>query len=81
MIIKVKDPSTGVLLKLNAKAENFQGIHGFRIFHDNGSSFFIANKSGAWHCIDGHHINHQYLINIGLALEGKKLREQIVQHK
>jgi len=81
MDIEVKDPDTGALLQLDAKPEQLEGIHGFRIRHPNGSGFFIANRSGTWRAADDHHINAHFLTNIGLALEGHKLHEQLVHKK
>lgn len=80
MKIAVKDPDTGILFNMEAKKENYYGQSGFRIIHENGSNFFITNKSGTWQSGDDHHIEPDFLINISLALEGKKLREQIVHH-
>lgn len=80
MQIEVKEPGTGVLLRLDAKNENYRGMHGMRIRYPNGSSFFIVAKSGTWRSVDNHHVAPSFLINIGLALEGRKLSEQIVQH-
>jgi hypothetical protein len=76
MKIAVKDPTTGALHQLEAKPESYLGSHGFRIFRENGSSFFIANRAGTWRVGDDHHVDPDFLINIGLALEGEKLREQ-----
>jgi hypothetical protein len=78
MELEVKDPITGALLRLNAKPEHLKGQHGYRILHPNGSGFFIVNKSGAWRSGDDHHADPDLLINIGLALEGMKLSDQIV---
>jgi hypothetical protein len=78
MELEVKDPITGALLRLNAKPENFEGQHGYRIMHPNGSGFFIVNRSGAWRSGDDHHVEPDLLINIGLALEGGKLSDQVV---
>ncbi|MDB4919389.1 hypothetical protein [Mucilaginibacter sp.] len=78
MHLEVKDPSTGALLRLEAKPEQIAGEHGFRIRHPNGSSFFIANRSGTWRSADDHAIDEEFLVNIGLAMEGYKLKEQIV---
>lgn len=79
MQIEVKEPATGVLLRLDAKAENYKGLHGMRIRYANGSSFFIIPKSGAWRSADDHHIAPDFLTNIGLALEGRALSEQLVK--
>jgi len=76
MEIEVKEPSTGALLKLSARSENYKGQHGFRIFHPNGSSFFILSKYGSWRSGDDHHVEPEFLVNIGLALEGGEFREQ-----
>lgn len=76
MEIEVKDPNTGALLQLEAKPAQLKGIHGFQIRHPNGSGFFIANRSGTWRAADDHHIDADFLINIGLALEGHSVREQ-----
>lgn len=78
MKIEVKDPSTGALMILDAKSENYRGEHGFRILHENGSGFFIHNRTGTWQADAGHHIDPEFLVNIGMALEGNKLSEQIV---
>ena len=78
MELEVKDPDTGVLLRLNAKPEHLDGRHGYRIMHPNGSGFFIVNQSGAWRSADDHHVDPDLLTNIGLALEGGKLSDQIV---
>jgi hypothetical protein len=80
MQIEVKEPTTGALLQLNAKPEHFKGMQGFRIIHPNGSNFFIANRSGTWRSADDHHIDADFLINIGLALEGHQLHEQTGHH-
>ncbi len=76
MEIEVKDPTTGVKLKLAARSENFKGLHGFRIFHPNGSNFFISSKNGTWRSGDDHHVDADFLINIGLALEGADLENK-----
>ncbi|MCQ6957575.1 hypothetical protein [Mucilaginibacter aquariorum] len=81
MKIGVKDPSTGALLYLQVKPENINGLHGFRIMHENGSSFLIINRLGKWQSADDHHVDAEFLVNIGLALEGEKIQEQIVQNK
>lgn len=81
MKIEVKDPATGALLNLDAKPERYHDLRGFRIRHKNGSSFFITNSSGKWQPADHHHIEPDFLINIGLALEGKSLHEQIAHIK
>ncbi|MBL4677287.1 MAG: hypothetical protein JKY70_13940 [Mucilaginibacter sp.] len=81
MKIEVKDPSTGVLLHLQAKPESFNGMHGYRILHENGSGFLIVNRSGKWQSADDHHVDADFLVNIGLALEGRGLDEQIVHNK
>jgi hypothetical protein len=78
MQIQVKEPSTGALIQLEAKPEQLKGEHGFRIRHPNGSGFFITNRLGAWRSADDHFVEHEFLINIGLALEGHQLKEQIV---
>jgi hypothetical protein len=78
MQIDVKDPSTGALLRFEAKPEQMQGEHGFRIRHPNGSGFFIANRSGTWRSLDDYLVEPEQLINIGLALEGHQLKEQVV---
>jgi len=77
MNIKVKDPSTGALLNLDAKQEKYHDPHGVRINHPNGSSFFISNKSGTWEPADNHTIDPIFLINIGLVLEHHDLEEQV----
>ena len=77
MDIQVKDPSTGALLLLNARPERHKGEQGFRIRHPNGSGFLIVNRSGTWRAADDHHIDTDLLINIGLALEGHPLKEQM----
>jgi hypothetical protein len=76
MNIQVKDPSTGALLLLEAKPEQHRGEHGFRIRHPNGSGFLVVNRSGSWRVADDHHIEADFLVNIGLALEGHSVREQ-----
>jgi hypothetical protein len=81
MKIGVKDPSTGALLYLQVKPENINGLHGFRIMHENGSSFLIINRLGKWQSADDHRVDAEFLVNIGLALEGEKIKEQIVQNK
>ena len=81
MEIEVKDPSTGALLHLHAKPEHFEGMHGFRISHPNGSGFFIANKGGVWRSADDHHVDNDFLANIGLALEGYEPSDQVVSSK
>ncbi|ALL07860.1 hypothetical protein AQ505_21605 [Pedobacter sp. PACM 27299] len=78
MQIEVKEPGTGVLLLLDAKSENYQGKHGMRIRYPNGASFFIVAQSGAWRSADHHHVAPRFLINIGMAIEGRKLTEQLV---
>lgn len=80
MQIEVKEPGTGVLLRLDAKAENYQGKHGMRIRYPNGANFFIVADAGAWRSADHHHVAPRFLINIGLALEGRELSEQVVDH-
>jgi hypothetical protein len=77
MNIKVKDPSTGVLLNLDAKPEKYHDPHGICISHPNGSTFSISNKSGTWEPADNHAIDPILLINIGLVLELYDLEEQI----
>jgi hypothetical protein len=77
MDIEVKDPATGAMLRLEARPEQVNGVHGFRIRHPNGSGFFITSQSGTWRPGDDHHIDADFLINIGLALERQKLSEQI----
>lgn len=77
MQIAVKDPATEALLQLDARPEQLHGEHGFRIRHPNGSGFFITNRSGTWRPEDGHIVDPEFLINIGLALEGHQLKEQI----
>ncbi|MGZ3760676.1 MAG: hypothetical protein ACXVAY_18025 [Mucilaginibacter sp.] len=81
MEIKVKDPYSGVLLTLTAHAEQYQGLHGFRILRANGSGFFICARSGSWRAVDGHPVEPHLLINIGLALEGYPVEEQQVPYK
>lgn len=81
MKLEVKDPSTGALLSLQAKPESFNGLHGYRILHDNGSGFLIVNKSGKWQSADDHHVEADFLVNIALALEGQSLDDQIVNIK
>lgn len=80
MKITVKDPATGALWNMEAKSENYNGVRGYRILHDNDSGFFITNKSGTWQSGDDHHVEPDLLINIGLALEGHELGEQIINH-
>ncbi|MDR6941071.1 hypothetical protein [Mucilaginibacter pocheonensis] len=77
MQIEVKDPATGALFSFEAKPEQLKGEHGFRIRHMNGSGFFIAHRSGTWRSADDHHVDPDLLANIGLALEGASLSEQI----
>ncbi|MDB5157203.1 MAG: hypothetical protein JWR50_1910 [Mucilaginibacter sp.] len=77
MDIEVKDPATGALLRLDARPEQVKGIHGFRIRHPNGSGFFITSTSGTWRSGDDHHIDTDFLVNIGLALERQNLSGQI----
>ena len=77
MKIAVKDPSTGALLNAEARPEKYNGIQGYRILHQNGSNFFIFNRSGAWRQGDSHHLEPALLANIGMAIEGNKLSEQI----
>ncbi|MBE9584774.1 hypothetical protein IM792_09980 [Mucilaginibacter sp. JRF] len=77
MKITVKEPSTGALLNLDAKPEKLNGAQGYRIQHENGSSFFISHSAGTWRSGDSHHIEPEFLVNIGLALEGNELSEQI----
>lgn len=77
MQIEVKDPLTGALLILDAKPEQLNNQHGFRIRHPNGSGFFIVHKSGVWRPGDDHHVDSGLLINIGLALEGLGLNQQV----
>lgn len=77
MEINVKDPETGVLLLLDARPEQRHGVHGFRIRHPNHSGFFIANRGGAWRVMDDHRVEPELLANIGLALEGHSVREQV----
>lgn len=77
MQLEVKDPQTGALLQMEAKPEQVKGIHGYRIRHPNGSGFFIANRNGTWRSADDHLVDPEFLVNIGLALEGHDLNEQI----
>ena len=77
MQIEVKDPQTGALLQLEAKPEQVKGEHGYRIRHPNGSGFFIANRAGTWRSADDHFVDPEFLVNIGLALEGYDLGDQI----
>jgi hypothetical protein len=78
MQIEVKDPATGAILQLDAKPEQHLGEHGYRIRHPNGSGFLVVNRSGAWRSADDHHVDTALLTNIGLALEGHELKEQII---
>ncbi|WP_316822827.1 hypothetical protein [Pedobacter gandavensis] len=78
MQIEVREPGTGILLRLEAKSENYQGKHGMRIRYPNGANFFIMADSGAWRSADHHHVAPRFLINIGLALEGRAVSEQLV---
>jgi hypothetical protein len=78
MDIEVKDPITGALLRLEAHPENLEGQRGFRILHPNGSGFFIVNRSGAWRSGDDHHVDSDMLINIGIAIEGGELKDQVI---
>ena len=77
MQIEVKDPATGALLLLEAKPERYLGKQGYRIRHPNGSGFLIINRLGAWRSADDHRVEPELLANIGLALEGHQLKEQI----
>lgn len=77
MELLVKDPSTGALLRFEARPERLGHDHGFYIMNLMGSGFFIASRSGVWRVIDGHHVEPELLINIGLALEGRPLGEQL----
>lgn len=81
MQIEVREPGTGALLRLDAKAENYKGVHGMRIRYPNGASFFVVAKSGIWLSGDDHHVAPGFLANIGLALEGRKLSEQLVHQE
>lgn len=78
MQIEVKDPITGALLILDAKPAQLNNQHGFRISHPNGSGFFIMHRAGVWRSGDDHHVDTDLLINIGLALEGAKITEQVI---
>lgn len=69
MKFTAKDPSTGFVHSLEAKPEKYNGEQGYRIFYDNGSSFFIANKLGTWRVTDDHFADVGFLENIGLAIE------------
>lgn len=80
MQLKVKDPGTGALLLLDAKPERWHGVHGFRIRHPNGSGFWISGGSGAWQAEDGHPVDRDLMVNIGLALEQHPLKEQLTDH-
>ena len=77
MELFVKDPSTGALLRFEARPERLGNDHGFHIINQVGSGFFIANRSGTWRVMDGHHVEPELLTNIGLALEGRPLKEQL----
>jgi len=76
MELQVKDPVSGALLIYTAKPERLHDLHGFRIQPPNGSGFFIASRGGAWRMMDGHAIEPDLLVNIGLALEHQPLQEQ-----
>ncbi|SEN00077.1 hypothetical protein SAMN05192574_102133 [Mucilaginibacter gossypiicola] len=75
--LQVKDPYTGALLLLEAKPEKWHGEQGFRIRHPNGSNFWISGRSGAWQAEDGHPVDRDLLVNIGIALEQHPFKEQI----
>jgi len=77
MELFVKDPSTGALWRFEARPERLGGDHGFHIINAMGNRFFIANRSGVWRVVDGHHVEPELLTNIGLALEGRPLKEQL----
>lgn len=69
MKLSVTDPSTGLLHLLEAKPEKYNGEQGYRMFYENGSNFFIANKYGCWRVMDDHLVDASFLENIGLAIE------------
>jgi len=50
-------------------------VHGFRIQPPNSNGFFIASWGGSWRVLDGHVIQPELLVNIGLALEHYPLEE------
>ena len=77
MELFVKDPSTGALLRFEARPERLGSDHGFHIINAMGTSFFIASQSGTWRAIVWHHVEPELLTNIGLALEGRPLKEQL----
>ena len=77
MELFVKDPSTGALLRFEARPERLGSDQGFYMINPMGSGFFIANRSGTWRVVDGHHVEPELLTNIGLALEGRPLKEQL----
>ncbi|MDO3628384.1 hypothetical protein [Mucilaginibacter sp. BT774] len=77
MELFVKDPSTGALLRFEARPERLGSDQGFHIINAMGNGFFIASKFGAWRVVDGHHVEPELLTNIGLALEGRPLKEQL----
>jgi hypothetical protein len=73
MKITVKDPSTGVVLPLEARPESYHHEQGYRIFYPGGSSFLISCKLGAWRALDDHHVDADLLVQIGLAIEGQQV--------
>jgi hypothetical protein len=79
MQIEVKDPMTGALMQLEAKPVRHMAEYGYRIYHPNGSGFLIVYRSGTWRSGDDHHVDSALLTNIGLALEGHELKEQITK--
>lgn len=79
MQLEVKDPATGALLQLDAKPEQHKGEHGYRIRRPNSSGFLIVNRAGTWRSADDHHVDAGLLTNIGLALEGYDLKEQVTK--
>jgi len=81
MEITVKDPVSGADKRYNAKPMQLHGLHGFYLTHPNGSGFFVANRGGTWRIMDDHHVDPDELINIGLALEGRDQREQVIKPK
>jgi hypothetical protein len=65
----VKEPSTGIPYRFDAKPERYNGEQGYRIICSQGSNFFISNKYGSWRLMDDHHVDSLLLERIGLAIE------------
>lgn len=72
MKFTITDPSTQMSLLLEVKPESYHNEVGYRIIYPNGSSFFISNKLGTWRAADGHNVDPELLIRIGLAIENNK---------